>query len=154
MKWICGEKAPIFYEWFEARMPELSAPFDRNRTGVLALLQDHKILCVVVFADYSGHSVTLHIVAETGKQWMTRRFLFAVFDYAFRQLGVRRITVPVVATNTQSLRFVKHLGWKEEGRLRRGSKDGSDIVVFGMLKEECRFLRMRDESKQTLAVAS
>jgi RimJ/RimL family protein N-acetyltransferase len=55
------------------------------------------------------------------------------------QLGVQRVTGYVPASNAAALRFDRHLGFVEEGRLREALPGGEDVIVLGMLKRECRW---------------
>jgi RimJ/RimL family protein N-acetyltransferase len=73
---------------------------------------------------------------------MSRSFLGEVFRYPFEQLRVQRVTGLVPARNEQAARFDEHLGFKLEGRVRQILPDGDDVLVYGMLKSECRFLNV------------
>jgi RimJ/RimL family protein N-acetyltransferase len=69
---------------------------------------------------------------------MTRSYLRAVFRYPFVQLGVRRVSGFVPASNAQAIRFNEHLGFKREGLMREALWD-DDVIVFGMLRQECKY---------------
>jgi RimJ/RimL family protein N-acetyltransferase len=43
--------------------------------------------------------------------------------------------------NTQAQKFDEHLGFVREGVLRKACKDGTNIILYGMLRDECRFIR-------------
>jgi RimJ/RimL family protein N-acetyltransferase len=88
----------------------------------------------------------MHIAAE-GKRWMNRQILFAAFDYPFNQLGVRRITGLVPGKNMQARGFDEHIGFRLEGVMRNALKD-DDILVYGMLREECRWLDLEKKLKR------
>jgi RimJ/RimL family protein N-acetyltransferase len=45
--------------------------------------------------------------------------------------------------NLDAQRFDEHLGFKREGLVRRGADDGTNLILYGMLKEECRWLEMK-----------
>ena len=67
---------------------------------------------------------------ELGKQ---------ALDYAFTQLGIRKVCGQALVFNTRSIAFHKRLGFAEEGRLREQHFDGSqfhDVVCFGLLTNE------------------
>ena len=82
----------------------------------------------------------MHIAAVPGRRWMTRDFLRVAFRYPFWQLGCRRVTGYVPASNADALRFDLHLGFVQEGRMREALPDGEDVIVLGMLRNECRWL--------------
>lgn len=128
--------------------PERFGEFAKARIGhvtnwgehqVIGLECDGKPIAAVVFNLYSGADIALHVAALPGKRWATRAYLRACFGYAFDQLKVRRVSAFVASANT-ARRFVEHLGFKREGLMRECLPDGDDIVVYGMLKRECRFL--------------
>lgn len=85
-------------------------------------------------------SIDIHCASAAGTNWLNRPFLRAAFRYPFLELGVRRLGTLVTETNERSLRFVRHLGFVQEGIAREAGPDGADIICFGMLKRECRFL--------------
>ena len=74
---------------------------------------------------------------------MTKDFLFRSFAYPFIQLDCHRVTGLVRADNMEARRFDEHLGFKQEGVIRKGAADGTDMILYGMLKEECRFLGIK-----------
>ena len=81
-----------------------------------------------------------HIAGKPGRRWLTREFLFAIFDYPFNQLGVRRITGLVPKKNKDARRFDEHLGFEYEGNMRNALAD-DDMIIYGMLKEKCKWLK-------------
>lgn len=95
-----------------------------------------KLVGVVVYTCASPTNVVTSIVLEKP---MTRRFLKAVFWYPFEQLKVRRITAMVEEWNVKSHSFCEHVGFRVEGRLRCAARDGGDVLMMGLLKEECRW---------------
>jgi len=85
----------------------------------------------------------MHVAAIPGKRWMTKEFLWRSFAYPFIQLKCNRITGLVREDNLDAQRFDEHLGFKREGLLRGACLDGSNMILYGLLKDECRFLRMK-----------
>lgn len=49
-----------------------------------------------------------------------------------------RISARCRADNTRNIRVLERMGFKQEGRKRL---TGGDVIFFGMLREECRFLK-------------
>lgn len=97
--------------------------------------------------DAEGRAVNLAAVAHwTGEDCeiflasdgaLRRDFIKAVFRYVYDDAGCIRCTCRVdeALDWAQSL---PRIGFKLEGRLRKAF-DGRDVLIFGMLKEECRF---------------
>ena len=69
-----------------------------------------------------------------------RIFLREAFRYPFCQLLVRRITGRVPFHNVQSRYLCQRLGFQREGVIREALEDGEHLMIFGMLKRECRWL--------------
>jgi hypothetical protein len=108
----------------------------------LGLEKDGELVAGVVFNEYSGTSINIHVAAEPGKRWMNRDFLFRVFAYPFLQLHCRRVTGLVRVDNLPAQKFDEHLGFVREGLIRSACADGTDMILYGMLASECRFLRL------------
>jgi RimJ/RimL family protein N-acetyltransferase len=106
----------------------------------IGLEQDGELIAGVVFNQYDEANVNMHIASEPGKNWLTREFLTCCFAYPFVQLGVNRVTGLVRTDNLPAQKFDEHLGFKREGLVRRAYTDGTDMIVYGMLKEECKWL--------------
>ena len=69
---------------------------------------------------------------------MSRRVLRAIFTAAFSQ--AKRLTAEVEPDNRRALQQVQRLGFVHEGYRPLGLEGTRDTIVFGMLKEECRYL--------------
>ena len=69
---------------------------------------------------------------------MTKRTLRAIFTAAFTQ--ARRLTAEVEPHNRRALKQVQRLGFQYTGYRRLGIEGSRDVMVFDMLKNECRYL--------------
>ena len=69
---------------------------------------------------------------------MSRRVLRAIFVALFSK--VKRLTAEVEPDNRRALRQVQRLGWHYEGYHPLGLEGMRDTIVYGMLKEDCRYL--------------
>lgn len=136
---IYGQDARV-KAWVAPQVAETS--FENTAVGI-GLEQDGELIAGVVFNMYTGPGISIHVAAVPGKRWMTRDYLFRTFAYPFLQLNCFRITGLVRTDNLDAQRFNEHLGFKREGLLRRACDDGTDMIVYGMLKEECRWLGIK-----------
>jgi RimJ/RimL family protein N-acetyltransferase len=109
----------------------------------LGLEEDGKLIAGVVFNWYTGPSIAMHVAAEPGRRWLNRDFLYRCFAYPFLQLNCNRVTGLVKVDNLDSQRFNEHLGFKKEGVIRQGAEDKTDFILYGMLKDECRWLELK-----------
>ncbi len=103
-------------------------------------LRDGELVAGVVYAEFNGPNVVCHIASDGSRHWLTREYLWTIFDYPFNQMGVNRITVCVGQGNADSTRFVKHLGFTIEAELEGAHPTGS-LLIFRMFRNECSHIR-------------
>lgn len=104
-----------------------------------------EMIAGVAYAQYNGPNIVCHIASDGSKMWMTREYLWTIFDYPFNQAKVDRITVCVGQGNSDSRRFVEHLGFKLEAELD-GAHPTGNLLVYRMWRTECRFLEKKLEA--------
>lgn len=109
----------------------------------IGLKKDGQLISGVVYDDFNGKNVWMHVASVPGRRWLNREYLYAGFAYPFIQLGCERITGWVEASNTDAIRFDEHLGFKREAVLKRAAQDGGDVFIYVMFREDCRFLKER-----------
>jgi len=109
-----------------------------------------KIVAGVAYANWNGVNVECHIASDGSRRWLTKQYLWTIFDYPFNQLGAKRITVCVGSGNADSTRFVKHLGFTIEATLKDAHPTG-DIHIYRMDRQDCRFIRKGFTCEQKLA---
>lgn len=97
------------------------------------------VIWVVVFSRFSPRNCELTIATDGSKRWATKRSLRMIFGYPFRTLCLRRVTFVVREDNTESRGLVLRLGASFEGRIRKAFDETVDGIVYGMLREECRW---------------
>jgi RimJ/RimL family protein N-acetyltransferase len=105
----------------------------------LGLEKNGELVAGVVFESFTGTAANIH-VAGIGRYWMNRAILFATFDYAFRQLKLKRLTGLVEAVNERALAFDLNLGFEIEARMVDAVPSG-DVLILRMTPDNCRFLR-------------
>ena len=111
-----------------------------ERVAAVGWEKNGSIVASVIFDHYQPPSISAHIASDGSKAWCSRAFLRDIFYYPFHQLTCKRITAPMSVNNTVARAFVEKLGFVQEGVLRKAWPDGSDEVVYGLLKEDCKWL--------------
>ena len=125
---------PIVGRWVAEQM---NGSFSETTSTAIGLQKETgEIIAGVMYENWNKRSVVAHM-AVTGR--ITRSFLGAIFRYAYEKCGVNKVILPVSSGNDRSIKFVKHLGFTEEARIRDAAPDG-DIVIYSLAKSECRFL--------------
>jgi len=106
----------------------------------LGLERDGELIAGVVYEGYTGHNIWMHVGAEPGARWMTRDYLRYCFYYPFVELGCSRVSGYVEASNTAARRFDEHLGFTQEAVLKGAARDGGDVILYVMWREDCRYV--------------
>ena len=138
MKFIAAQMDEAVAAWVMARNPLMDLG-DIPYTAIGQLDGSGQIIGGTVFTNFTLRDIHLH-VAGSGPRWLTRRFLGECFRYVFFQLNCRRCTVMIAASNQRSIDFCEGLGWRYEGILRAYLAEDEDCLIYGMLREECRWL--------------
>lgn len=113
---------------------------DSSAIGLIDLKTD-ELIAGVVYDNYNGRSVCMHVAAVPGARWMTREYLWVCFDYPFNQLGVNVIIGLVDSTNVPAQKFDENLGFSLSARIPNAGKVG-DLLIYTMDRAACRFLDM------------
>jgi len=106
----------------------------------LGLERDGRLVAGVLYDGWNGVNMWMHSAIETGA-YLGRTFPWYVFHYPFNEIGCRRLTGLVEASNAEALRFNSRLGFKIEARLAGAATDGGDTLIMVMTRENCRWLR-------------
>ena len=109
-----------------------------------------QLVAGVAYADWNGQNVVCHIASDGSRRWLTREYLWTIFDYPFNQLGCKRITVCVGQGNAASTRFVRHLGFTLEAQLEGAHPTGA-LLIFRLFRQDCRHIRVRNEHEKRAA---
>ena len=99
-----------------------------------------ELRAVTVYCNFQGKSCQTHICGK-GSNWMTKKYLWAIFDYPFKKQGLKVILGVISGANKKSLKLSRHLGFKEIAIIEDAHKDG-DLVIMTMKSSECRWLTL------------
>jgi len=104
--------------------------------------EEKKLVGGVTYSNFTGREIWASIWLDD-KRALTRPVLRDLFGYPFNVCKVVRLTTNARKGNEKSVRLTKRLGFAQEGELRRffGDEDEDSAIVFGMLKEECRWIK-------------
>lgn len=101
--------------------------------------RDGELVAGVAYNEFNGPNINAHIAAARA---LTRQFVRAIFDYPFNQAKVHRVTCLVGEGNAKSRRLCRHFGFTEETRLA-GAHASGDLIVYRMLRNECKWLELK-----------
>ena len=144
MKVVYGDEIG---RWIEAKT---GGSYDGRAISIGLIRDDGEILAGILYESWNGASMMCHMAA-IGR--LTREFLWVNADYAFRQIGVKKLIAPISSANHQMRSLAWHLGFIEESIIHDGHPDG-DLVLMTLMKADCRFLDKETYGKtQTASLA-
>lgn len=111
-----------------------------GRGTAIGLERDGELVAGVLYEDFNGANVVMHVASDGTRQWLNLEYLHKCFEYPFAQLGCARVTGIVPSANEAALHFDMRLGFEVEARLEGAHPDG-DLIVLRMKREECRWIR-------------
>ena len=130
-----------FYEWLQPR-----ANIEVDDYTTIGFLDDwDNIVGVILFCGYDGNNIYVHIASDNPKH-VQRRFIKLMFDYIFNQAKCQRVTATCTAQNKRSMKLIEGVCFKKEGYLKNFLKKHDklyDIALYGMQKEDCRWVISR-----------
>lgn len=123
--------------WVAERIPHVES-FEKSTTiGVMDEKGDP--IGAVVYHEYRDGGIQMSCAA-TSRHWLSSKVLGSIFRYPFKQLECARVTALTPSKNVHTRQFLERLGFVQEGVMRRGFGN-DDCVVYGMLREECKWMR-------------
>lgn len=121
-------------EWLGERLGEkFSTPYT-----VIGGLQNDALACAWLFNHYNGRNIEVSVASDGS---VDRGFIMAAADYVFNQLKCERASCHVSENNHKSIAFIERIGWKREGFRENWYEDGSGAFLYGMKKEDCKWLK-------------
>lgn len=112
------------------------------------VVDGNKVVATVYFDNFMPHcNIILHCVSdpECKTGWVSRKLLKDVFGFTYDTLGLSRVSGYAIPGLTDSVgKSLVHLGFKSEGITRKSAFIKGqlwDVEVYGMLREECRWLK-------------
>ncbi len=138
MRYIGFDREEEAEAWVRGRMNLSGEPgFFRAMSSVD---ENDEFSCVVVFTNFTATNIDVNIAAKEGN-WGTPKEVVLmfneIFSYTFDTHFANRVTALIPGKNTTSADFVKHLGFKLEGVMRKALPD-DDLHIYGFLAEEYR----------------
>lgn len=136
---------------------------DKEKWALFLFLQEHNVLQtrsedfqaigrvsadpvrlrgVIGYNGFVGNTCCIHVAGVDN--WLNRDLLWAAFHYPFVQCGMEHLIGMVAADNLKAIRLNRHLGFEVLHRLRNGWAKGIDLIVMRMMKNQCRWLKLKE----------
>ena len=106
---------------------------------MVAVDKDLGYMGAFIMDTWTENSVSCTFVVENPIV-LKHGLLKAACSYVFEERGKKKAFVQVASNNLKSLKFVKHIGFIEQYRLKDAFKDGVDCVILELVKANCKYL--------------
>ena len=136
--------------WIEARIDNINL----EGSACLGVMRDGKLLAVAAFGNLRSTNVEVSFASDNPR-WATREAITAMLAYPFYQLRVQRVSALCLKSNAKVRRFVKGIGFLEEGRLRHMGPHKETMFLYGMTFDDYykRYIDGRQHQTATAATA-
>jgi hypothetical protein len=119
---------------------------------VCATARDRGKVTGVLIGEFTSWFEVHMTTAVDDPRVITRRLLNAIFTTFFSRAA--RVTAMSRTDNTRSVDGIRRLGFRYEGCLRLGIEGKWDALVYGMTRDECRWIRAPKEIRHEIAEAA
>ncbi len=137
---IVGGEKELVGRWLLERLPEVTAlPGGYEAIGVARgdLLVGGCLFTDYTPAPYGGASIQVWCA---GHDWISRKTIRVMLGYPFRQLNCHRITALTAKKNRACRSMMEGLGFRLEGLVRAGYGPGRDACLYGLLRNQQKWV--------------
>jgi len=118
-----------------SRIKHMQAPF--GPCTALGIVRGGNLIGGVVYHNFRGHDIEASIAIDRAAFLPWR----ALFAYPFEQLGCARLTAFTGRKNKKARKLLENLGFRLEGVHLRGLDGITDAMSYGMLRDDCRWIK-------------
>jgi hypothetical protein len=112
--------------------------FDKPHWFCITQRRDDGSLMGVLACEFKTWFEAHFTCAIADQRFMSKRLLRTIFTALFSRAV--RVTALVAPDNHRAIAQMRRLGFVYEGFIRKGVEGHRDALMFGMLREDCRFL--------------
>ena len=142
---VAGEHDTTVLSWVASTLG--MQPGDFLPCASIGVMRDGVLLAGLVYHDFRrkahGNMIEVSAVAAD-PAWASRRTLKALFEYAFVVNDCVRFELKIGRKNKHARDFAERLGFTLEGVLRKAYDGRADLMIYGMLRDECKWIRGKD----------
>lgn len=109
--------------------------------GFAVYTEEDAFVAGVIVSNFRETDCEVSMAADTAN-WARKGVMRIIFEYIFVTAGCIRCTCIVANTaeTKRTRRFLLGIGFVLEGNMRRAYDGQTDALIFGLLREDCRFL--------------
>lgn len=153
MRLVVKAAPPAHYLWLALRAgSELTEGFraievldeDRQERCPFCRRDHGKIRAMTGYSAWTPNSVTMHVAGDeedrADRTEVGAALLGPSFWYPFVEQGRKLALIGVLSSNDKSLAMCRRMGFTETYTVPAGWDDQTDIILFEMRRENCRWL--------------
>jgi len=137
---------PLVANWVCQRMQEIGeeiTPRELAPCVALGIVKDgDKPVAGAVFNGFRempyGNDMRVIFAAQPTGGVKKIDIISPLLNYVFNKAQCERLTAVISEANKPSQRFVKRLGFRKEGVLRKGYNGKTNAIVYGLLRSEAQ----------------
>lgn len=138
---VTGEQRPEYFAFAsELLEAKLKPAYDCKILTNLA--DDDTPVGAIIYRHITSSNLEMMVALPRGGHGVSRDFVHRMFHYPFVQLRLPHVSTVADEANEASIKLTLHVGFVIEGRLRR-IFNGRDGIIFGMCRDECRWIGPR-----------
>jgi len=104
----------------------------------MGVVKGDQIVSGIVFNNFNEHNATVHIAVDTTGKHLIELLKHAA-TYAFKRCGLKRLTALIDASNPESLKINRHIGFNQEFVMQQAASDGGDMYVMVLWPENFKY---------------
>jgi RimJ/RimL family protein N-acetyltransferase len=122
--------------------------------GGFIILDKGKMIGAVATYNHTMNQASI-VGASESPRWFTKKNVTDLASMFFHPapygMGLTRLNSFISVENPHSISITKRIGFVEEGLMRQAGPDGEDVVVLGLLANECPWLQpLKDDPANPL----
>tara|TARA_R110000796_G_scaffold247572_1_gene373122 strand:+ start:1811 stop:2245 length:435 start_codon:yes stop_codon:yes gene_type:complete len=132
----------LAYKWIQPKAHIMRNMQENDRHIAFIDSNNNKILGCLLFSDYDGNNIFVHLALDDPKVCQ-RRYIKLMFDYAFNQCKCNRMTAMCINGYERNEKLLKGVGFVKEGIIRESIKINNkwiNAALYGILKGECKWV--------------
>lgn len=129
------------FQWMESQSHLRRLPDEK---GIVAESESGRILGMFSLNTWIESSVQVHSAISTPMCFRGYTFITELFNYIYVVTERLTAVAMVRSKNTKALKLNKHIGFTEVGRIRDGVRQGEDIVILELHKDDCVWINQKE----------
>lgn len=139
-KLMIGKSAEVA-AWAAGQIPWLSGPEGFGPCEAWGIMNDETMTGAIIFTNHQKDigDICFDVIAPNGN-WGADDIWATISDYVFNVLKCERLTMVLPKAAKVNRALAERVGFVMEGTRRKAYPGGVNAIMYGMLREDCRWL--------------